>query len=387
MLKKNIVIYGATGSIGESTLNLIRVNKENFNVVGLTCNENITKIINIANEFDCKNIGIANKELITKNKTLLHNYNIFAGIDEFQHIISNYSVDIIIFAISGSAPLQLLMELSSSGKCIGLANKECIICLGNLFLDNAALSSTKIVPLDSEHNALYQLIKNKNLDSIKKYTITASGGNFYKYHYQDLMNITPEQAVIHPKWKMGKKITVDSSTLMNKGLEIIEACILFNILPDRINALIHPESIIHGFIEFKDSSIQAFLSQPNMEISISSVLFDDNSVNLDKYKLDLDTIRTLNFNEIDNDKFQAIKLAKNSLNHGGLVPAILNYSNELMVSLFLNKKISFTDIVENNKKIMDQFIIDNNNTKNPSINDINQAFKIIDNYTSKFALK
>ena len=383
MYKKNIVIYGATGSIGESTLNLIRDNKENFNVVGLTCNKNINKITKIANEFDCKNIGIANKELIIQNKFLLKNYTIFAGIEEFQYMISDHSVDIIIFAISGSAPLKLLMEISSYGKTIGLANKECIICLGNLFLDKAAISTTKIIPLDSEHNAIYQLIKNKNVNSIDKYTITASGGNFYKYNYSDLMNITPEEAVTHPKWKMGKKITVDSSTLMNKGLEIIEACILFNIEPNKIDALIHPESIIHGFVQFKDSSIHAFLSQPSMEISISSILFDDNSINLDNHKLDLSSIKSLNFIEIDNDKFKAIKIAKASLDHGGLAPAILNYTNELMVNLFFEKKILFTDIVENNKHIMNQFILDNNNIKNPNIDDITQSFKIIDTYSSK----
>jgi 1-deoxy-D-xylulose-5-phosphate reductoisomerase len=383
MHKKNIVIYGATGSIGESALNLIRDNKENFNVVGLTCNVNINKAIKIANEFDCKNIGIANKELIIQNKFLLKNYTIFAGIEEFQYMISDHSVDIIIFAISGSAPLKLLMEISSYGKTIGLANKECIICLGNLFLDKAAISTTKIIPLDSEHNAIYQLIKNKNVNSIDKYTITASGGNFYKYNYSDLMNITPEEAVTHPKWKMGKKITVDSSTLMNKGLEIIEACILFNIEPNKIDALIHPESIIHGFVQFKDSSIHAFLSQPSMEISISSILFDDNSINLDNHKLDLSSIKSLNFIEIDNDKFKAIKIAKASLDHGGLAPAILNYTNELMVNLFFEKKILFTDIVENNKHIMNQFILDNNNIKNPNIDDITQSFKIIDTYSSK----
>ena len=382
MHKKNIVIYGATGSIGESTLNLIRNNRKNFNVIGLTCNENINKISKIAHEFDCKNIGIANKELIAQNKTLLKNYIIFEGIDEFQNMISDYAVDIIIFAISGSAPLQLLMQISNSGKIIGLANKECIICLGNLFLKKAALSSTKIIPLDSEHNAIYQLIKNKNIDSINKYIITASGGNFYQYEYADLIKITPEQAITHPKWKMGKKITIDSSTLMNKGLEIIEACILFNIVPNKIDALIHPESIIHGLVEFKDSSIHAFLSQPNMEVSISSILFDNNNIKLNKHKLDLSSIRSLNFIDIDNDKFKAIDLAKNSLDHGGLCPAILNYTNELMVNLFLEKKISFTDIVENNKKIMEQFIFDNNNIQNPNIDEISQSFTAIDEYTS-----
>jgi 1-deoxy-D-xylulose-5-phosphate reductoisomerase len=382
MLKKNILIYGATGSIGESTLNLIRNNRKNFNVIGLTCNENINKISKIANEFSCKNIGIANKELIVQNKTLLKNYTIFGGIDEFQNMISDYAVDIIIFAISGSAPLQLLLQISNSGKIIGLANKECIICLGNLFLKEAALSSTKIIPLDSEHNAIYQLIKNKNIDSINKYIITASGGNFYQYKYADLMNITPEQAITHPKWKMGKKITIDSSTLMNKGLEIIEACILFNIMPNKIDAIIHPESIIHGLVEFKDSSIHAFLSQPSMEISISSILFDDNNIDLKKHELDLSSIRSLNFIDVDNDKFKAIDLAKYSLDYGGLCPAILNYTNELMVNLFLKKRICFTDIVENNKKIMEQFISDNNNIQNPNINDISQSFIVIDEYTS-----
>ena len=197
------------------------------------------------------------------------------------------------------------------------------------------------------------------------------------------MNITPEQAITHPKWKMGKKITVDSSTLMNKGLEIIEACILFNIVPSRIDALIHPESIIHGLVEFKDSSIHAFLSQPNMEISISSILFEDNNIDLKKHKLDLSSIRSLNFIDVDNDKFKAIDLAKNSLDYGGLCPAILNYTNELMVNLFLNKKIAFTDIVENNKKIMEQFISDNNNIQNPNINDISHSFTTIDEYTSR----
>jgi 1-deoxy-D-xylulose-5-phosphate reductoisomerase len=383
MHKKNIVIYGATGSIGESTLNLIRDNKEKFNVVGLTCNENITKISKIANEFDCKNIGIANKELISPNKNILKNFTIFEGINEFQDMISNYSVDIIIFAISGSTPLKLLMELSSSGKIIGLANKECIICLGHLFLNKAALSSTKIVPLDSEHNAIYQLIKNKNKDSINRYTITASGGNFYKYEYSNLKNITPEQAVVHPNWKMGKKITIDSSTLMNKGLEIIEACILFNIKPININALIHPESIVHALVEFKDSSVHAFLSKPSMEISISSALFESDSINLDKLSLDLNKISSLNFIDVDNNKFKAINLGKKSIEYGGLAPAILNYTNELMVDYFLNKKILFTDIVENNEIILDKFISDNNNIKDPNIDDIIQSFKIIDMYASK----
>ena len=380
MLKKNILIYGATGSIGESTLNLIRNNKEKFNIVGLTCNKNILKAIKIANEFDCKNIGIGNVELINQHKKELINYRIYEGIDEFYSLANENLVDIIIFAISGTSPLELLMKLAVSGKTIGLANKECIICLGRLFLDKADASLTKVVPLDSEHNAIYQLIKNKNLDSIKKYTITASGGNFYNYSYKELKNITPDQAITHPKWKMGSKITVDSSTLMNKGLEIIEACILFNININQIDALVHPESIVHGLVEFNDSSTHAFLSQPTMEISISSVLFEDNNIDLNKFHLDLRIIKSLSFYEIDHKKFNSINLAKQSIIYGGLAPSVLNYTNELMVNLFLQKKILFTDIIVNNEKILIQFINDGNNKFDFNINEIKQSFAIIDKY-------
>ena len=386
MLKKNILIYGATGSIGESTLNLIRNHREKFNVVGLTCNKNIQKVIDLSKEFDCKNIGIGNIKLANKYKSDLSSYKIHEGIEEFYSLVIENDVDIIIFAISGTSPLNLLMELALSGKTIGLANKECIICLGRLFLDRAKTSSTNIVPLDSEHNAIFQLIKNRNLNSIKKYTITASGGNFYNYSYQDLKKITPVQAITHPKWDMGNKITVDSSTLMNKGLEIIEACILFDIDANLIDALIHPESIVHGLVEFNDTSTHAFLSQPTMEISISSVLFDDNNVDLNKYHLDLKTIKSLNFYEVDDQKFNAINLAKKSLDYSGLAPSILNYTNELMVSLFLQKKILFTDIVINNEKFLDYFIANGNNKYVFDIDDIKQSFAIVDEYAQKYQL-
>ena len=378
MSKKNVLIYGATGSIGDSVLNLIRNNRKHFNVVGLTCNSNITKLLNIAHEFECNNLGINTEKKITCNPKL-QDYTVHVGLDEFSKLMSN-NVDIVIFAIAGSSPLKLLIDLLSSGKIIGIANKECIICLGKTFLDIASKFSTEIIPLDSEHNALFQLIKNKNKNSIRKYTITASGGSFFNFNKSEMEKITPDQAILHPKWKMGEKISVDSSTLMNKGLEIIEACILFNINSDNIDAIVHPESIIHGMIEFNDRSCHAFLSQPNMEIAISSVLYEDNIVNLNNYNLDLIKIKSLNFFEIDTNKFKAIKLAKFSLNEGGLLPAVLNYSNELMVQLFLNKKISFNKITSNNELIMNKFLADGCNINTPSIDDLNNLFKIVDSY-------
>ena len=378
MPKKNILIYGATGSIGDSTLSLIRKNRSLFNVVGITCNSNIKKVIEIANEFECHNIGIIDHSKIKENPGL-KDFNLYIGVNEFSKLQNN-GVDIIIYAISGSSSFHLLLDLAGCGKIIGLANKECIISLGRIFLDKAKLANTKIIPLDSEHNAIFQLIKNKKVESVRKYTITASGGNFYNYAKSDLKKITVDQAITHPKWNMGKKITVDSSTLMNKGLEIMEACILFNINSEDIDALIHPESIIHGIIEFKDRSSHAFLSQPSMEISISSVLFENNNIDLTEHELKLSKIKTLNFFEIDSDKFNSIKLAKIALNQGGLLPAIFNYSNEHMVELFLQKQILFTDIALGNEKIMSKFISDGNNIKNPIIVDIDNGFKIVDNY-------
>tara|TARA_S200000501_G_C20746480_1_gene709739 strand:- start:11 stop:1174 length:1164 start_codon:yes stop_codon:yes gene_type:complete len=378
MSKKNILIYGATGSIGDSTLNLIRNNKKLFNVVGLTCNNNVGKLINIANEFECKNLGIYDESQVSKYSEL-KNFNIYFGLSNFHKLVT-VNVDIIIFAISGSSPFHLLMDLAKCGKVIGIANKECIICLGKIFLDKAKLFSTKIIPLDSEHNAIYQLMKNRKKSSIRKFTITASGGNFYNYTYNDLKKITVDQAVTHPQWKMGRKITVDSSTLMNKGLEIIEACILFDIDPIMIDAVIHPESIIHGMIEYKDTSTHAFLSHPNMEISISSVLFNDNIADLSNYVINLIKLKSLNFYEIDKDKFNAIDLAKFSLREGGLIPAVFNYTNELMVDLFLSQKILFTDIPIFNEKIIKKFILDGNNVEIPDISDISEAFKTVDTY-------
>ena len=383
MSKKNILIYGATGSIGTSTLNLIRNNINEFNVVGMTCNSNIDQLLELSIEFNCKNIGIANKNALQNKNIRADNLKIFSGLEEFKDIVNECDVDIIIFGISGSSSLNLLMSLASCGKIIGLANKECIICAGTLFMSKIKSSSTKLVPLDSEHNAIYRLIKNKKKNSIKDYLITASGGNFYDYEYDDLKKIKPVNAITHPKWKMGPKISVDSSTLMNKGLELIEASILFDINEKDIDAIIHPESIIHGIVNFNDYASHAFLSQPNMEISISSALFEKN-FNSNNYNLDLTEIGSLNFYKINKKNFNSITLAKIAINNGGLLPAVLNYTNELMVSKFLHKKALFTDISLNNEIIMNKFLLDGNNVDNPSIQDIFNSFEIIDGYfTSK----
>ena len=269
MKKINLVIYGATGSIGSSVLSIVRNNKKKFNIQGITCNKNSIKLIKIAKEFGVRKIGICKiKNEIDKE---LSKFNVFHDINSFNKIVSS-NTDIIIFAISGLDGIDLMLKIIKSGKKIGIANKECIISIGNNFSRIAKKYSTKRVPLDSEHNAVYQLLENNN-KSIKDITITASGGPFLNLELNKLESISPDQAIKHPKWKMGKKISVDSSNMINKSLELIEAKTLFNLKYDQINAIIHPQSIVHGILNFYDNSSYAFLSQPNMEISISSLFF------------------------------------------------------------------------------------------------------------------
>ena len=221
MNKKNVLIYGATGSIGDSALSLIRNHQDKFNVVGMTCNKNIKKLHILSDEFNTKNVGIGNYDKEINYKEYFPDKNIFFNLSEFNELIDD-SIDIIIFAISGVSILELSLDVVKSGKIVGMANKECIISLGNIILETAKAHNTQIIPLDSEHNSIYQLL-NQNNSSFESITITATGGPFLKKDLEDFKNIKLEEAIKHPVWNMGKKISVDSATMVNKGLEVIEA--------------------------------------------------------------------------------------------------------------------------------------------------------------------
>ena len=376
MKRSNILIYGATGSIGDSVLSLIREHKERFNVVGLTCNDNIEKLRAISDEFATENIGIATYKKELDYKKYFPKHNIFFGLEEFKELIKD-NIDIIVLAISGTSILKLSLDIAKSGKIFGIANKECIISLGDIILETARLSDTKIVPLDSEHNSIYQLL-NKNNSLFKSITITASGGPFLKRNLDDFKSITVEEAIKHPVWKMGKKISVDSATMVNKALEVIEAKYIFDLDIDKINVLTHPQAIIHGFVTYKDNSIVSFMSYPDMRIPISNLLFPNKEVNLDELYLDLAKIESLNFYKIDEKKFPAINLARDVVNKGGLAPNGFNYINEKLVNLFLDKKISFLDIVNLNIATLDKYFAKNTNIEKPTLDDIINFNKWID---------
>ena len=385
MIKKNILLYGGTGSIGDAVLNVIRRSKDEFSLCGITCDKNISKLKNIVDEFKPVSIGIGQKCAIEDASDLFNDCNLFQGIDEFNEMLAP-DIDIVILAISGLDCLKLSLDIAKSGKIFGIANKESIISLGDLLIRTCSENNTSVVPLDSEHNSIYQIIKGHSL-GINSITLTASGGPFLKKPLSDLQFVSPDEAVKHPKWSMGKKISVDSANMMNKSLELIEAKFLFQLDYKRINAIIHPQALIHGMVEYNDRSLIAFLSYPTMEVPISNLFYPDKSIKLDDYKVDLITSSPLEFIEIDRNRFPSIVLAKNVMEISGIAPHCFNYINEKLVHLFLDNKITFLDIINLNSSILEQYFKINQNINVLSINDINESNAWLDEYINANIIK
>ncbi len=367
-----ILLYGATGTIADSVFKIVENNRSKLKVVGATCNTNFKKLEKLKIKHGIKKIGINNFKSAEKYKTLYGDTNnkkhLFIGIKHFSKLITK-DIDVIIFAISGLSALNICFDIAKSGKIIGLANKECIISLGPRLITLAKRHKTKIVPLDSEHNSIYRLLES-NKNEFKSITITASGGPFFNKKINFLKNVTPNQAIKHPIWKMGKKISVDSATMMNKALEIIEAKYLFNLNSDQINAVIHPESIIHAAINFNDNVSISLLNEPDMKIPISYLFKINNNENKNVNIFQKLNKKSLTFHAINLDKFPAIKLAYKVLKIGGLAPHIFNYNNEVLVNHFLLKKIRFLDIVNFNEITLMNFFKNNKNIDRPSLKDI-----------------
>ncbi len=375
MKKINLVIFGATGSIGKSVLSIVRNNREKLNIQGITCNKNYSKLIKIGKEFNVKRIGI-NKN-IKKNIKELNNFDVYQDIKTFDDLI-DHKTDVIIFAISGLSGLDLILKLIKLGKKIGIANKECIISLGFNLMKLSKKYSTEIIPLDSEHNSIFHLLNNK-FGSFKSITITASGGPFYELSKKSFKNISVEQALSHPVWKMGKKISIDSATMANKALEIIEAKYLFNLSDDQINALIHPQAIIHAMINYKNGITTALMNVPNMQTPISSLFFKFDSFDKLTKELNLLDYSVLEFKPIDDEKFPAMRLGREVMKMGGLAPNAFNYLNEILVQRFINGSINFTDIIYLNEINLEKIFAKNNNIMKPGLSEIKNINTWIDN--------
>ena len=369
MKKINLVIFGATGSIGQSTLAIVKKNPKLFNIEGVTCNSNIKKLIKIAKEFNIKKVGFNSQKIKNKSEKISSSLKAYDNIQQFQEIITP-KTDFIIFAISGLEGMSLLLQIVCLGKKIGIANKECIISLGKNLFNLANKYNTEIIPLDSEHNAIYHLSKYNNY-TFNSVTITATGGPFRSLKLSKFKDITIKDALKHPVWKMGKKISIDSATMMNKALELIEATSFFDLSPEKVNAIIHPQAIVHAMINYNNGSTTALLSQPSMQIPIASLFFEFETYSKVNKVLDLKKIKNLEFYDIDNKRFPAIKLGYEVMNEGGLFPNTFNYINELLVNKFLNGSIKFTDIISLNRINLDKTFNKNSNIANPNINDIN----------------
>ncbi len=375
-MSKNIALFGATGSVGTSVLKILNNAKDEFCLKAITCNQNINDLINISNRFDCNNLGIGNEKLFSKNNETLSKKNTVYGVENFADFIHD-DIDIYILAISGLISADLALKIAETGKTLAIANKENIISLGKLLLNKCNKFGTSIFPLDSEHNAIYQLLDN-NPKTVKDIIITASGGPFLNLELNKIDSITPKQAIKHPKWKMGKKISVDSSNMMNKSLELIEAKNLFNFDYYQIDAIIHPQSIVHGILNYYDNSSFAFLSQPNMEISISSLFFPDKNVRSNDHDLDLIKLTNLEFFEIDINRFPSFRLGKFVMKTGGIAPHIFNYVNDKMVELFLLERINYKNIVHFNENIIELFFKSHRNINEPNIEDLNEVSSWVD---------
>jgi len=351
-MKTKIVILGSTGSIGKSTLDIIKKNKSKFTVELLTAKNSFKELIQQAKQFKAKNVLIENESLYLKvKKALIKNKtNVFFGSKPNNKIISR-KVDYTKSAIVGVAGLQSTLEaIKCSGK-VAIANKESIICGWNLLSKYKKKYNTKILPIDSEHFSIFELTKNLKNEDIKEIIFTASGGPFLKTPLSKLKNIKPNQATKHPNWKMGKKISVDSATLMNKVFELIEASKLFKFDINKYRIMIHPQSYVHAIVRYKNGLIKMLLHETDMKIPITNTIFGMNTEIKNTKTLSSLTLNKLNFFDVDKRRFPSIKLIKKSLNNGHSTPIIMNASNEILVSLFLKKKIKFTDITRILRKI------------------------------------
>jgi len=341
---KNVAILGSTGSIGASTLRVIK-NLKDFNVLALFGGRNISLLSKQAEEFKPKYVGTffaSNKEELEEK--LKNKFKILIGHEEADFLYENSEIDIIIIATAGISSYKSLIKGLENGKRICTANKETLVAFSPLLREKIKNLPGKLVPIDSEHSAIYQILNNSPDKNIKKIIITASGGPFY--NRKDLSNITPKEALNHPTWVMGNKVTIDSATLMNKGLEIIEASVFFDLKCEEIEVIIHPESIIHGMVEFADGSIISQMSIPDMKIPIQFALTNPERVNSPTNRLNLTELESLNFEEINREKFPLISLSYRILKEGGTLPAVLVGADEVAVDRFLKGEISFQNIMD-----------------------------------------
>lgn len=355
---KNVVIFGATGSIGKSTIEYIKENLDKFKIIGLTARSRIEELRKISEFFKVPYLAVETKEDAEKLKNSL-NYQpqILWGDEGLKELAELNEVDIVVIGISGIKALVPTYYALKAGKKVAIANKECIISVGNFLKEIAKETGAELLPVDSEHSAFFQLLRKEKKEHVEKLILTASGGPFYKTPLKKFPQITPEEAISHPTWKMGKKISVDSATLMNKGFEVLEAMILFDLPLEMIDVIIHPQSLIHAIVKFLDGSYLMHMSTPDMKIPIAYALNYPERVKLKVKEVDLVQTKKLIFKKLNLNKFPCLKLAYKVGKLGGAYPLVLEAADEVVVSAFLEHKISFDKIPYFLEKVLNEFKI------------------------------
>jgi 1-deoxy-D-xylulose-5-phosphate reductoisomerase len=366
---RHICVLGSTGSIGVSTLDVIRAHPDLFKVESLTAHSNIELLVKQCAEFKPKMVVIGsaeaanrlNNELKVKGLTITVEH----GADALVTASTLSSVDTVMAAIVGAAGLMPTIEAAKLGKRILLANKEALVMAGNLFMSAVSSSGAELLPIDSEHNAIYQCLPDANssnggsrgkysLLGVKEILLTASGGPFRNHSLAQLKEVTPDQACAHPNWVMGRKISVDSATMMNKGLEVIEAHHLFGVPAEQIKVLIHPQSVVHSMVRYIDGSVIAQLGQPDMKTPIAYGLGWPLRIDAGVKELDFTSAHDLSFEPVDLNRFPCLSLSYDALSSGGLAPTVLNAANEIAVDSFLNNRIQFTQIAELVERVLNK---------------------------------
>ena len=371
---KNVLLLGATGSIGKSVLSVISQNKESLNLIGISFNKNVLRYQEILEKHSPELVYIEDhdsfKSLCSTDKERYLN-----GDEELERLINRDDVDIIVCATSGFAGLKTAYIASMTGKKILLANKESIVVGGDLILPLAKENNSEIIPIDSEHNAIFQCLSGeKGTEDVKSITITASGGPFINTSLQKLKHVTVEDALNHPNWKMGSKVTIDSATLVNKCLELIEARYLFDLDEKYFDLVIHPQSIIHSIVTYIDGSSLCQMSAPDMRVPVAHALSEENRLPIDFKDIDFSNLN-LSFQEFPSDRSKIQDIAREVCNKGGFLGTVFNAANEIAVESFLNKKINFNEIYEVIYRTFDKNIVSNEVTIE-SINEVDAQTRI-----------
>jgi len=342
---RSITILGATGSIGASTIDLIKRNPERYRVEAISARRNAAALAQIARDVGARLAVIADPNFYSELKAALAGSGIEAAAGEEALVeAAQRPADWVMAAISGSIGLKPTLAAIERGATVALANKECLVCAGSLFMRRAASAGATVLPVDSEHNAVFQALGAGRREDVKRVILTASGGPFRTWSLEAIKAATPEQALRHPNWSMGPKVTIDSATLMNKGLELIEAHHLFALRPDEIDVLVHPQSVVHGLVEFRDGSVVAQLGSPDMRIPIAHCLAWPQRIDGPAPRLDLAQVRELTFEEADLVRFPALALARQAMATGGAAPTVLNAADEVAVAEFIAGRIAFPAI-------------------------------------------